>query len=295
MSKVYVSVLLANLEVTQAISLGLGPDNALIQSRKGDKAILDGAAELDRYHAKVLGDEELVWADLDWVDSEWQGPDLSAEGALDAVAQTFGRSQELVREMLTAIRLVKDTRIWVPYMYVRWDHDRVFGLDHMPDVRPDLWGTLDWPADRCRLGPKDTQRVQWLHERLSSALPPRIRLALRRFNAALDRPSAYEDGIVDLCVALEAAIATDANVSNRGDYLEKKAATIMKTRRGSLDMQSIAHHYWVRNQIVHATGKPVDAGLTFSALARDVRRILFEMISRPELIPLLSEGGSSKN
>jgi hypothetical protein len=195
-----------------------------------------------------------------------------------------------VDSILTAMRLIKESPLWCPTVMTRWEKYGAFTF------YSERWESMRWDLKATRFGAKDSERLKQVVSNLAGghATAKRFRLALSRYNAALDR-SSREDGIIDLCIALEAALSTDPNVRDRGEYLEKKASALLKTRRESGNDPTIAHHYWVRNQIVHGTGATYDVQETFNALAGDVRRILFEMLMRPELIDLLSEGGPSKN
>jgi hypothetical protein len=108
---------------------------------------------------------------------------------------------------------------------------------------------------------------------------------------ALDRLSS-QDSIIDLCVALDAVLLrADPNARDRGAFMEKKAELILNERGGT----TIAQAYWVRNQIVHGTEAKYDTRATFKALRRDVRRILLALVSKPQLLDLVSDAPASSN
>ena len=195
----------------------------------------------------------------------------------------------LFDEVLAAIRLVKETKVSMPWTVTVWGDVSMF--THVEEA----WSAIGYGEPECRLGGRDRERILRVLQNLADgpASSPRYSLALRRYTSALNR-SRSEDEIIDLCIALEASVSVDPAATNRGEYLERKSQLLLSKRREKPGTPTIADHYWVRNQIVHATGAKYDAKATASALRADVRRVLLELIERPELIPLILEGGSNQ-
>ncbi len=229
----------------------------------------------EMYLMFAVGQEEYMQI-VDWGRESMYALVAPLEAPTHVTAVTdpaFVSARDSLRDIVTAIRIIKTPWVGTPLM---WVGDRVLrsGWDIASDY---IWGG----PRPCRIGKKDLHDIQDLLRQIAVCRAQsedeerrRLGTAIDRLNSAIDR-GRTEDKIVDLFIAIEALFHNEDEWVRVGRCVHRRVSEYVGREH------DIETWYSIRSRIVH--GGHIDADLTpvTEGLTRVVRRALRKAMAAP--------------